>query len=94
MTCYGLESLEIEVVRFFPYPLHPDQFWGPTHLFIQWLSGALSLELKQLRCDDHTPLTTAEVKNMWTHTFTPLHLHSTVLKWLSRERTQMKDEMY
>jgi hypothetical protein len=39
---------------------------------IQWVPEALSLKVKrQGREVDHSPPTSAEVKKMWIHTFTP-----------------------
>jgi len=29
-------------------PPHPDRFWGPSSLLIQWLLGALSPDVKRL----------------------------------------------
>jgi hypothetical protein len=45
---------------------------GPTQLPIQWVPGALSLELKRLgREADHSLPCSAEVKNAWSYTSTP-----------------------
>jgi len=39
---------------------------------IQWVLFALSLEIRKLRHEaDHLPLSTIEVKNEWSCTFTP-----------------------
>jgi len=44
---------------------------GPTHPPIQWVLGSLSLRVKQLgREADHAPLSSAEVRNEWSHIFT------------------------
>jgi hypothetical protein len=54
----GFESQQ-ELGIFFS-PLRPDQ---PP---IRWVPGALSLGLKRKRCEaDHSPLSSAEVKNAW-----------------------------
>jgi len=45
---------------------------GPTEPPIHWVPVALSLGLKQLGCEaDHSLSSNAEVKNMWSYTFTP-----------------------
>jgi hypothetical protein len=50
---------------------------GPTQPPVQWVPWALSLGIKQLRCEaDHSPPSSAEVKNVWSYTSTPpIHLH-------------------
>jgi hypothetical protein len=51
------------------------QVLGPTHLPIQWVPGAVSAGVKQLgREDDSSHPTSAEVKNMWIYTSTPLYV--------------------
>jgi hypothetical protein len=46
----------------------------PTQPPIQWVLGALSLDVKwQGREADHQPPASAEVKKMWIYTFTPPH---------------------
>jgi hypothetical protein len=48
---------------------------GPTRPPIQWVPGALSLEVKRLgREADHSPPSSAEVKNAWSYTFTPQYV--------------------
>jgi hypothetical protein len=45
---------------------------GPTQPHIQWVPGALSLGAKRPgRKADHSPPTSAEVKNAWGYTSTP-----------------------
>jgi hypothetical protein len=53
----------------------------PTQPPIQWVLGALSPGVKRpVRQSDHSPLTSAEVKNTWIYTSTPLiRLHGVVL---------------
>jgi hypothetical protein len=47
---------------------------------IQWVLGALSLEIKWPgREADHSPPSSAEVKNAWSYTSTPIRLHGVVL---------------
>jgi hypothetical protein len=45
---------------------------GPTQLPIQWVLGALSLGVKRPEREaDHSPPSSAEVKNAWSYTSTP-----------------------
>jgi hypothetical protein len=45
---------------------------GPTQPPIQWVPGALSLGIKQLGHEaDHSPPSSAQVKNVWSYTSTP-----------------------
>jgi hypothetical protein len=54
---------------------------GSTQPPIQWVLGALSLGAKRPgREADHTPPSSAEVKNAWSYTSTPpIRLHGLVL---------------
>jgi hypothetical protein len=54
---------------------------GPTQLPMQWVPGALSLGVKRPgREADHSPPSSAEVKNVWSYTSTlPIRLHGVVL---------------
>jgi hypothetical protein len=54
---------------------------GPTQPPIQWVSGAPSLAVKRPgREADHSPPSSAEVKNAYSYTSTlPIHLHGMVL---------------
>jgi hypothetical protein len=48
---------------------------GPTQSPIQWVPGALSLEVKRPgREADHSPLSSAEVKNAWSYNSTPWYV--------------------
>jgi hypothetical protein len=53
----------------------------PTQPPIQWISGALSIGVKRPgREADHSPPSSAEVKNAWNYTSTPpIRLHGVVL---------------
>jgi hypothetical protein len=53
----------------------------PTQPPIQWVPGAFSLGIKRPGCEaDHSPPSSAEVKNTWSYTSTPpVHLHGLVL---------------
>jgi hypothetical protein len=54
---------------------------GPTQPPIQWVPGAFSLGVKWLLCEaDHSPSSSAKVKNAWHYTSTPpVHIHGVVL---------------
>jgi hypothetical protein len=56
---------------------------GPTQPPIQWVPGALSLEVKEPgRKADHSPPSSARVKNAWSYTSTPpIRLHGVVLNY-------------
>jgi len=54
---------------------------GPTQPPIQWVSGAISLGVKPPGSEaDHSPPSSAEVKNAWSYTSTsPIRFHGVVL---------------
>jgi hypothetical protein len=54
---------------------------GPTQPPMQWVPGALSLEVKRPgREADYSPPSSAEVKSAWSYTSTlPMCLHGVVL---------------
>jgi len=42
---------------------------------IPWVLGVISLEVKHLGCKaDHSPPSSAEVKNVWSYTFAPQYI--------------------
>jgi hypothetical protein len=48
---------------------------GPTQPPIQWISGVLSLGVKQPgHKADHSPPSSAQVKNVWSYTSTPQYV--------------------
>jgi hypothetical protein len=48
---------------------------GPTQPPIQWVLGSFSPGLKQLGCEaDHSPISSAKVKNVWHYTSTPQYV--------------------
>jgi hypothetical protein len=48
---------------------------GPTQPPIQWVTGALSLGIKQLGHEaDHSPPSSAKIKNVWSYTCTPQYI--------------------
>jgi hypothetical protein len=53
---------------------------GPTQPPVQWVPGALSLGVKRPRREaEHSPPSSAEVKNAWSYTSTlPVRLHGVV----------------
>jgi hypothetical protein len=76
-TGYTLEDGGVGVrvpvgARFFSSPCRPDRFWGQPNPPIQWVPSALSAGVKRPgREADHSPPTSAEVKNTWIYTPTP-----------------------
>jgi hypothetical protein len=54
---------------------------GPTQPPIQWVPGTLSLGVKRPRREaDHSPPSSAKVKNAWSYTsITPIRLNGVVL---------------
>jgi hypothetical protein len=77
-TGYGLDGrgvgLRVMVVeRFFFSPRRPDWFWGPPSLLYNGYQGLFPREgVKRAgREADHSPRTSAEVKNPWICTSTP-----------------------
>jgi hypothetical protein len=68
------ETYSVFQVRqsFKQYILEPRTALGPTQPFIQWVPGILSLGLKRTVCEaDHSPPSSAAVKNAWNCTYTP-----------------------
>jgi len=62
--------------EFFSSPPHPDRFWGPPSLLSNGYQGLFPWG----READHSPPSSAEVKNAWSHTSTPaIRLYSVVL---------------
>jgi hypothetical protein len=58
---------------------------APTQPPIQWVRGALSLGVKRPgREADHSPPSSAEVRNAWNYTFTPQYAF---MAWYSVEST-------
>jgi hypothetical protein len=60
---------------------HVQNSSGATQTPVQWLPGAFSLGVKWLGHEaDHSPPSSAEVKNAWSYTSTPsICLHGVVL---------------
>jgi hypothetical protein len=49
---------------------------GASHPSVQWIPGTLSLGVKRpRRVADHSPPSSAEVKNEWSYTSTPLNVY-------------------
>jgi hypothetical protein len=56
-------------VKNFLYSTSSREDLGPTQSLIKWVLGALSPEVKQPGCEaDHSPQTSAEIKEMWVYT--------------------------
>jgi hypothetical protein len=81
---YGLDDRGIESrqgLGIFLFTTASRTALGPTQPPIQWVPGSLFLELKRsVREADHSPPSSAEVKNAWIYTSTPpTCLHGVVL---------------
>jgi hypothetical protein len=79
---YGLDVFESrQGLGIFLYNTMSRPSLGPTQPPIQWVPGALSLGVKRPgREPDHSPLSSAEVKNVLRYTSTPpIRLHGVVL---------------
>jgi hypothetical protein len=78
---YGLDDRGFEsrhVVRISLFTTASRTSLGPTQPPIQWVPGALSLGVKrQEREADHSPPSSAEVKNAWSYTSTPPYVFMT-----------------
>jgi hypothetical protein len=62
------------------YTTELSRLLGPTQHPTKWGPGALSQGIQWPgREDDHPPLSSAEVKNAWSYTSTPIRLHGLVL---------------
>jgi hypothetical protein len=85
--CYGLDDRGSRVrfsgvgLGIFLFTTASRTALGPTQPPIQWVLEALSLGVKRPgRETDHSPPSTAEVKNAWSYTSTPpVRLHGVVL---------------
>jgi hypothetical protein len=65
---------------------------GPTQPPIQWVPGALSLGVKVSgREADHSPSSSAEVKNAWSYTSAPQY---TFMAWCSVEKARGQLYLY
>jgi len=54
-------------------------FLEPSQPPIQWVTGDLFQGIKwQVWEADHSPPSSAKVKNAWSYASTPIHLHGTV----------------
>jgi hypothetical protein len=59
---------------------------GPAQPPIQWVPGALSVEVKRPGCvADHSPPSSAEVKNEWSYNFTPQYAF---IAWCSIKKSK------
>jgi hypothetical protein len=81
---YGLHDLWFksrQEMRIFLFTTASRPALGPTKPLIQWVTRALSPGVKRpWREADHSPPSSAEVKNAWSYTSTPpIRLHGVVL---------------
>jgi hypothetical protein len=66
----GFESRQGLAIFLFTTASRPTL--GPTQPSIQWVTGSLSLGVKRPGLEaDHSPLSSAEVKNAWSYTSLP-----------------------
>jgi hypothetical protein len=78
-TGYGLDSWGAGVwilagARFLSSPHHSDRLWGSTSLLSNRYQELFLWEVKWPGHEvDHSPPTSAEVKNMWIYTSTPTY---------------------
>jgi hypothetical protein len=78
---YGLDDRGPEVPfpvgaeNFFPFSLRPDRLWVPPSLLFNGYRRALSSGVKRLaRGANHSPVSSAVVKNAWSCTSTPQYV--------------------
>jgi hypothetical protein len=71
----GRPAVRVRVLvgsRIFPSPRRPNRLWGPPSLLSNCYRGAFFRGVKRSgREADHSPPTSAKVKNMWMYTSTP-----------------------
>jgi hypothetical protein len=76
-TGYGLDKQKVGVqvlvgTRFFSSPCHPDWLCGPSSLLSNGHQGFFPWGVKLLECEaEHSPATSAKVKNTWIYTSIP-----------------------
>jgi hypothetical protein len=79
VTGYGLDGSVVRVwvpigSRIFSSPCHSYQFWGPPNLLCNGYGGGLFPVVKwPCHGADHSPSTSAKVKNMLIYTSTPTY---------------------
>jgi hypothetical protein len=74
MLGYGLDiggSSPGRSWEIFPSPPHPDRFWGPPSLLSNRNQGLFPGVKSPGREGDYSPLSSAEVKNVWSYISTP-----------------------
>jgi hypothetical protein len=73
--------------EFFSPPPRPDRLWGSTQPRIQWVPGTISLGVKRPgREADHSPPSSAEVKNAWSYISVFMLWFSVFQSFLDRRR--------
>jgi hypothetical protein len=82
-TGYGLDDRRVGVqvlVRARIFSISSRLALVPSQPPIQWVPGALSWGVKQPGCEaDHSPPTSAKVKNVDLYVHSPIHLHGILL---------------
>jgi hypothetical protein len=71
--------------EFFSSPPCPDPLWGPPSLLSNGFQGTLSLGVKRPGSEaGHSPPSSAEFKNAWSYTSTPLiSFHGVVISQIT-----------
>jgi hypothetical protein len=94
-TSYGLDDQGFESSQglgIFLFTTVSTPALGPIQPPIRWVSGTLSLGIKRPgREADHSPLSSAEVKNAWSYTSTPQYAF---MAWCSVKKSQEQLYLY
>jgi hypothetical protein len=88
-TCGWMTGLRFPagIGIFFPFHTASSPALGLTQPPIQWVPGGLSLRVKRPgRETDHSPPSSAEVKNAWSYTSTPIRL---IVRCLVKHRIRL-----
>jgi len=70
-----------------PFAIMSTPAVRPIHLAVKWVLRVSSQGVKRLECSaDHSPLPSAEVKNVWSHAYAHPYLHDTLLDQLDKKK--------